>query len=693
MEYDKDSFRKLLEETVDTKNKKLYKDNNKLIWEMVIKYFNEFKFEKIILVTNEKVNTDFAKRKPGRFYGSDYVMFYKNPKTGAKYYTYEDLLKNEGTDIHVTTNHSWSSERASKYIPSLDVICIYTFDGAENDGNNYKVYDITILLRKSGNAKKDTYILEKSDGAFYLSRGYHWTISNDIVNSNSKKDFATAIYEMYGTSVFNTTANNYETIRTHYPDFLNAKDTLEPKNKSLQAEINKLVKIDLPDAIDKNIKDSIKKSNNKSLISVTKISKVCKDVSVLRWMLYDPLIDKSFDGLRIYYKNDKFISCKRDNSGKFIQYPINKLNMNNFCSDEMCEIKKEDIEGTPFKYYFEIINNLDKKIKSFALLTFIKYPRIEQLAKLGFNKYLTYVFKKSEGHPFEEIVRELNADDSAKNINKFIGFNAYQINKMLEADEENIKKGTLTACFIKSEYFNQEDISNIDNETFDKVFNLISNSKINIINDYYFPDIIYIIRNVNQDLFKYFTNKVLEKLLEVASKDYSMISAYCDYINMVDNMEMFNQFKISFDTKQELENMHDIVSDLYNIKRTEIEVKTFKKNVKKMEKFEYSNQKLPFIVVAPKEADDIAREGIELHHCVKSYIPKIASGTTNVIFIRKKEEVDKPFFTVEISNKGNIEQVHGFGNRNADTEPGLTEFVEKWAKTKKLKINNINKIR
>ena len=100
-----------------------------------------------------------------------------------------------------------------------------------------------------------------------------------------------------------------------------------------------------------------------------------------------------------------------------------------------------------------------------------------------------------------------------------------------------------------------------------------------------------------------------------------------------------------------------------------------------------------FSVVAPKEAEDLANEGIKLHHCVKSYIGRVANGETNIVFIRENTDLEKPFFTVEITNDNTIQQVHGFGNRNANAEPGLTEFVEKWAKDKNLMLHDINKIR
>ena len=61
--------------------------------------------------------------------------------------------------------------------------------------------------------------------------------------------------------------------------------------------------------------------------------------------------------------------------------------------------------------------------------------------------------------------------------------------------------------------------------------------------------------------------------------------------------------------------------------------------------------------------------------------------------IRRKDEPEKPFFTVEVDNNNIIQQVHGFRNCNADKVPGLMNFVTKWASERKLLIQNINKVR
>ena len=116
-------------------------------------------------------------------------------------------------------------------------------------------------------------------------------------------------------------------------------------------------------------------------------------------------------------------------------------------------------------------------------------------------------------------------------------------------------------------------------------------------------------------------------------------------------------------------------------------IEGFQKNKPKWIAFEYDDDK-EFCVIAPKDPVDIAEEGMNLHHCVKSFIPAVSKGETNVVFIRRKGFEEVPFFTVEVDNNKTIRQAHGNCNCNASTVTGLTEFITKWAKEKKLKYSS-----
>ncbi|WP_251843116.1 PcfJ domain-containing protein, partial [Enterococcus faecalis] len=66
------------------------------------------------------------------------------------------------------------------------------------------------------------------------------------------------------------------------------------------------------------------------------------------------------------------------------------------------------------------------------------------------------------------------------------------------------------------------------------------------------------------------------------------------------------------------------------------------------------------LFLAPHSLQEIVEEGQVLHHCVGSqhYLEQHTKGKTTIVFIRRKEEPDKPYFTLEYREKRVI-QVQG----------------------------------
>lgn len=62
----------------------------------------------------------------------------------------------------------------------------------------------------------------------------------------------------------------------------------------------------------------------------------------------------------------------------------------------------------------------------------------------------------------------------------------------------------------------------------------------------------------------------------------------------------------------------------------------------------------------PENSDEIKKEGIALRHCVGGYVDKVAKGETIILFIRKEDEPDKPYYTMEW--KGKVIQCRGYCN-------------------------------
>lgn len=86
--------------------------------------------------------------------------------------------------------------------------------------------------------------------------------------------------------------------------------------------------------------------------------------------------------------------------------------------------------------------------------------------------------------------------------------------------------------------------------------------------------------------------------------------------------------------------------------------------------FEYKD-----LIIRPAlNSTEIIREGKEQVICIGSYVDKYANGMTNLFFIRKKGEEEKPFFAVEISKEWRVIQVRG--KRNCLETKEVKEFME-----------------
>ena len=73
--------------------------------------------------------------------------------------------------------------------------------------------------------------------------------------------------------------------------------------------------------------------------------------------------------------------------------------------------------------------------------------------------------------------------------------------------------------------------------------------------------------------------------------------------------------------------------------------------------------------------EELNLESSKLCHCVKNYGGRVASGNTLIYFLRKKEEPDKPFYTLEINPDGRFIQCRGKSNCSMTKE--VEDFKDK----------------
>ncbi len=87
----------------------------------------------------------------------------------------------------------------------------------------------------------------------------------------------------------------------------------------------------------------------------------------------------------------------------------------------------------------------------------------------------------------------------------------------------------------------------------------------------------------------------------------------------------------------------------------------------------FANDKL--MIVVPRNAMDLTHEGNMLGHCVGNYAERVATGESIILFVRRVEDPDKPYFTLEIkpdANHATVVQCRTVKNTSY-VEPGFEE--------------------
>lgn len=151
------------------------------------------------------------------------------------------------------------------------------------------------------------------------------------------------------------------------------------------------------------------------------------------------------------------------------------------------------------------------------------------------------------------------------------------------------------------------------------------------------------------------------------------ISQYADYIRMTTEMgyERFDRYP------KFLRTAHDIASRNYKVKLSELELKEWESSYEKNKQFEYTYQ--GYKIFPPKEPSDLVKEGNVLGHCVGSYVNKVRKGTSTILFLRERDDIDKPLVTIEV-RENRIAQARGKMNNPPTQEQNaiIKKFVEKF---------------
>ena len=163
---------------------------------------------------------------------------------------------------------------------------------------------------------------------------------------------------------------------------------------------------------------------------------------------------------------------------------------------------------------------------------------------------------------------------------------------------------------------------------------------------------------------------------------------YKDYIKMCKDNEMDLQSEFNLFPKNLTEAHDSLVFIKEERERKEYEDRMMKKNDafrkalgKRAKKFTLENDDL-FIRPA-MSASEIVKEGQNQHNCVgrAGYIEKMIDHRCMILFLRKKEDPDTSYYTVETDMKGNLRQAFAaFNSKTEDYDTNIKPLLDQLRK-------------
>ncbi|OPZ33914.1 MAG: hypothetical protein BWY97_00060 [Tenericutes bacterium ADurb.BinA124] len=169
------------------------------------------------------------------------------------------------------------------------------------------------------------------------------------------------------------------------------------------------------------------------------------------------------------------------------------------------------------------------------------------------------------------------------------------------------------------------------------------------------------------------TPEKIDKILDL----YSDVEMYLDYFNAAKHFIYMDNNKALYPSN--LKEAHDHYVNLYSAKKKDIETAAFLQVVSKWGWLNWKSKGI-CIIIAPNP-ESLVIEGQSLGHCVgkMGYGERMAQGKNLILFIRKAEEQDIPYYTMEF-DKEKREVIQCRGEHQALPTEEIKVFIGRWIK-------------
>lgn len=180
--------------------------------------------------------------------------------------------------------------------------------------------------------------------------------------------------------------------------------------------------------------------------------------------------------------------------------------------------------------------------------------------------------------------------------------------------------------------------------------------------------------------FNISTKTLINRMIKALFYETLSISEYLDLCS--DYIRISKLLKLEIPTKmpKDIVREHDLVSSQYEYIKDKVIEEAFAKQASENKLLlDTLPESKTLTIVSPTIPNDLINEGLHMGHCVGTYVERYASGTSKIFFVRKKDDVEKSYVTIELNKYNKLVQARGFCNSSPDKE--VLKFIDNWVNT------------
>ena len=341
------------------------------------------------------------------------------------------------------------------------------------------------------------------------------------------------------------------------------------------------------------------------------------------------------------------------------------------------------------KYLLPLFDSGEKNIKRYLQVA-LRFPEVEQFMKLGYKQFAQSIANSSTPaadlrHAFGEYYNQKET-----NLLRKIGMTKYQLDQhMAKRTHSSYWHINGSSLGDMREFFG-DDLSPIDNATFDKYYNAFSELR-NQAHGF----------KANADRINLDYHRFLRNAIRLKEKHSNVFTMLRDTMSAYLNLNHGTQPAIDwyFENYSDIVRAHDAIEALrqeqyaerramWDLGEKERRKKEEEKRIKldeKRKEYEYEDDN--YLIRLPKDGAEIVNEGSRQRICIGGYVSRHSLGETNLFFIRQKADPDTPFYAIEMRG-GNIIQIHGYCNKWLGCNPEVIPTVIRWLRKNGIKCDD-----